>query len=197
MKKCCFYVKFHFLFGITFYNIKKSSKRRIHYEKTLVLFLTCVFTFCVFVGCENRQPETSSDFIEGVVFDPIESYDNVSFFVPEEDDSTAVSEESSEPDVSDTASTESSKPDISDTTSEESSKPDVSDTTSTESSEPDENGSTSDESQGEKPNVGGFLVMDKKYTYKGKNVVIVNVENQTNKNYTVRLEKADKQVSTL
>lgn len=33
----------------------------------------------------------------------------------------------------------------------------------------------------------GFLIKDKKYTYKSKNVVILNVENQTNKNYTVSI----------
>lgn len=143
-------------------------------KKIFALFLTCVFTFCIFAGCEREESQTSSDFIEGLVSDPIESYDNVSFFVPEDDDSTEVSEESS-------------KPVVSDTTSEESSEFDVSDTTSTESSKPDENSYTSDESQGEKPNAGGFLVMDKKYTYKGKNVVILNVENQTEKNYTVTI----------
>lgn len=34
---------------------------------------------------------------------------------------------------------------------------------------------------------GSFIVKDKKYTYKGKDLVILNVENQTSKNYTVTI----------
>lgn len=130
-------------------------------KRILAVFIAFLMVLSVFTACSNDTETTSSEYVEGLESDPIESYDNVSFFVPEDDASTAVSEESSNSEVSDITSTESSKP--------------------------DENSSTSDESQDEKPNVGGFLVMDKKYTYKDKNVVIVNVENQTNKNYTVTI----------
>ena len=101
-----------------------------------IFILICAILLSALVsscqGNERKPPENLSD--------PIESYDNVSVFTPEKDESQ------------------------------------------TEST--NENTENSEE-EGED---NGLVVKDKKYEYKGKNVVILNVKNQTNKNYSLTVK---------
>ena len=86
------------------------------------------------------------------------SYDNVSKFVPSEESAEDTSDESAE----------------------------FTEDTSTENAEPTEN--TSEESVADNaPLSGEFVVKDKKYSFEGNDLVLVSVENQTNKNYSVTI----------
>lgn len=89
------------------------------------------------------------------------SYDNVSKFVPSEESSKDTSDESAEL----TVDTE----DTSDKNAEST------ETAGTESKEDNT------------PLSGEFVVKDKKYSFEGNDLVLVSVENQTNKNYSVTI----------
>lgn len=110
-------------------------------KKVSTVFLLLAVILTAFAGCAENSSTTSSEYAIGLESDPINSYDNVSVYEPEdESESTSGKAEDS-----------------------------------------------SEEIQDEEPHANGFVVMDKKYTYKDTNVVIINVENQTDKNYAITI----------
>lgn len=109
--------------------------------KVLSVVLLLAIALTAFAGCGENSSTTSLEYAIGLESDPINSYDNVSVYEPENESKTTSEE------------------------SEDSSK----------------------EIQGEEPHANGFVVMDKKYTHKDTNVVIINVENQTDKNYAITI----------
>lgn len=101
--------------------------------KTLVIVLTLVLTLTAFAGCSEEAEESGIQ----LASDPIESYDTVSVFLPEDEESTEGASDSNE---------------------------------------------ENEETQSE---VAGFVIKEKKFRYGEQDIVLLNIENKTGKDYTL------------
>ncbi len=102
-------------------------------KKFLAVFLIAATALTVFAGCSEEEEESGIQ----LASDPIESYDTVSVFLPEDEESTEGASDSNE-----------------------------------------ENKETQSE-------VAGFVIKEKKFRYGEQDIVLLNIENKTGKDYTL------------
>ena len=135
----------------------------------LLCMMLCISALC---ACTSNKNNTSDDHSDASVETPSVdiSYDEVSYIVPGVNDSSVAGNDSSE---------------SSEGQPNESNSSEQSELSSESSTEGPNSGETSDPGEQQ---TGGFAVKSKTYAYQGNNVAILDVKNETNKNYSVTVK---------
>ncbi len=134
-------------------------------KKTLSLILAIFICLTALYACETDTPDTSGSDESIEAQSTAISYDEVSYFIPGGDESAT--EESQ---------TENSEPN------------DPSTESSAEASKPAETSKPTETSQPPVQQTGEFEIKSKTYDYEGNNLAILNIKNETNRNYSLTIK---------